>query len=83
MVLGHDFDDIDAIWWLSIYIHIFIWWYCFDNINGTMIMDMYWWCHEMAYGYGIHDIYDDEMIWESSFIVMVMLYYWSTMDWSR
>ena len=29
-----------------------------------MIMDQY---HEVAYGYGIHDIYDDEMTWEKWF----------------
>ena len=34
-----------------------------------MIMDMYWWCHEVAYGYGIHGVYiyddddDDDMTW--------------------
>ena len=71
MILRHNFNDNDAIWWLDIYIHIFIWLYCFDNIYGTMIMDMYWWCHEVAYGYGIHGIYDAEMTWKNDFTVMV------------
>ena len=51
---------------MAIYIHIFIRWYCFDDIYGTIIMDMYWWYQEVAYGYGIH-IYiwcrDDMRIW--------------------
>ena len=86
MVLWYDFDDNDAMWWLDIYIHIYLY---DDIILMTYMVPWLWICIDDAprwlIAIHIQVLYnDDDMIWYEEMVYgdgYVVL--WAPMDGPR